>query len=64
MAKKKRARGLWSAKDINLLKRLFPATPTARIAAKMGRATDAVKKKAARMKLRKSKKYLRSLGRA
>ncbi len=63
MAKKKRARGLWSAKDINLLKRLFPATPTARIAAKMGRATDAVKKKAARMKLRKSKKYLRSLGR-
>lgn len=64
MAKKKRAKGLWSVKDTNLLIKLFPTTPTAKIAAKLGRATDAVKKKAARMKLSKSKKYLRTLGRA
>ena len=34
------------------------------IAKKLGRKVDAVKKKASRMKLKKSKKYLRSIGRA
>ena len=70
MAKKKKAarrkkapKGLWSKADVNLLKKLFPTTPTARIAAKLGRATDAVKKKASRMRLRKSKRYLMSIGR-
>jgi hypothetical protein len=63
-AAKKAAKGLWTKADINLLKRLFPSNPTSRIAAKLGRKTDAVKKKASRMKLRKSKKYLKSLGRA
>jgi len=60
---KKQAKGLWSKSDINLLKRLFAATPTAKIAAKLGRKTDAVKKKASRMGLSKSKSYLKSLGR-
>jgi hypothetical protein len=65
MAKKKKgAKGLWSKADINLLKRLFPTTPTAKIAKKLRRKTDAVKKKASRMGLCKSKKYLKSLGRA
>ncbi len=66
MAKKKRkkfVKGPWSKSDINLLKKLFPDNPTARIAAKLGRPLDAVKKKASRMRLRKSKKYLKSLGR-
>ncbi len=60
---KRRTKGLWSKNDINLLKRLFPATPTAKIAVKLGRKTDAVKKKASRMGLSKSKKYLKSIGR-
>lgn len=60
---KKQAKGLWSKSDINLLKRLFAATPTAQIAVKLGRKTDAVKKKASRMGLSKSKSYLKSLGR-
>ena len=65
MAKKKKLRkGLWTTKDLSLLKKLFPVTPTAKIAAKLGRKTDAVKKKASRMGLCKSKKYLKSLGRA
>jgi len=70
MAKKKKAkkrrlvRGAWSKSDINLLKKLFPNNPTAEIAARLGRPTDAVKKKASRMGLRKSKRYLKSLGRA
>jgi hypothetical protein len=64
MAKKKLLKGLWSKKDLNLLTKLFPATPTAKIAAKLGRPTDAVKKKASRMGLCKSKRYLKSLGRS
>ena len=70
MAKKKKAkrkrliRGAWSKSELNLLKKLFSNNPTAKIAARLGRPTDAVKKKASRMGLRKSKKYLRSLGRA
>ena len=63
-AKKKMTKGLWSKADINLLKKLFGNTPTAEIAKKLGRPTDAVKKKASRMGLRKSKKYMKTLGRA
>jgi len=62
--KKKVIKGLWSTREINLLKKLFLTNPTAQIAARLGRPLDAVKKKASRMKLRKSKKYLRSIGRA
>jgi len=63
-AKKKLTKGIWSKGDINMLKKLFANNPTAAIAAKLGRPTDAVKKKASRMGLRKSKKYMKSLGRA
>ena len=62
--RKKTVKGLWSKSEINLLKKLFSTNPTAAIAAELGRPVDAVKKKASRMKLRKSKKYLRSIGRA
>ncbi|MGA2071084.1 MAG: hypothetical protein ABSG97_07015 [Sedimentisphaerales bacterium] len=64
MAKKRSPRGQWSKGDLNLLKRLFPATATSKIAKKVGRKTDAVKKKASRMGLKKSKAYLRRIGRA
>jgi hypothetical protein len=70
MAKKKKApkkklkRGVWTKSDLATLKKLFPSNPTAAIAKKLGRPTDAVKKKASRMGLRKSKKYLKTLGRA
>jgi hypothetical protein len=64
MAKKKVVKGLWSKVDINTLARLFPKHATAEIATKLGRPTEAVKKKASRMGLRKSKGYMKSLGRA
>jgi len=64
MAKKRSPRGQWSKGDISMLKKLFPATATSKIAAKMGRKTDAVKKKASRMGLKKSKAYLKRIGRA
>lgn len=60
---KKLTKGLWTKSDISTLKKLFPNNPTAKIAEKLGRPTDAVKKKASRMGLRKSKKYMKSLGR-
>jgi hypothetical protein len=64
MAKKKPVKGLWSKDNIKLLRKLFPNHPTAAVAGKLGRPTEAVKKKASRMGLRKSRKYMKSLGRA
>ena len=71
MAKKKKAakrknlkKGPWLTREINLLKKSFSTTPTAEIARQLGRPLDAVKKKASRMKLRKSKRYLKSIGKA
>jgi len=63
-ARKKLIKGTWTKSEISLLKRLFPSNPTAQIAARLNRPTDAVKKKASRMGLRKSKSYLKKLGRA
>lgn len=63
-AKRKKAPKGWTKAEVNLLKKLFPTNPTSKIAAKLKRKTDAVKKKASRMGLRKSKKYLKTLGRA
>jgi len=64
MAKKKLVKGLWSKSEVSLLKKLFPNNPTTKVAAGLGRSTETVKKKASRMGLKKSKKYLKSLGRA
>lgn len=62
--KRGKAKAQWTTKETNLLKKLFPNTPTAKVASKVGRKTDAVKKKASRMGLKKSKAYLKKLGRA
>ena len=56
-------KGSWTRNDVKQLKRLFPDRPTAEVAAELGRPTEAVKKKASRMGLRKSRRYMRSLGR-
>ena len=71
MAKKKKTarrtkkkRGLWSKDDVKLLRKIFRNTSTADVAKQLGRPLDAVKKKASRMGLTKSKKYMKSLGRA
>ena len=65
IAKKRRAvKGVWTKDDIRLLKKEFPNNLTAEVAAKLGRKTDAVKKKASRMGISKTKRYLKSIGRA
>jgi hypothetical protein len=61
---KKKPHKLWTKAEVNLLKKLFPNNPTSKIAKKFGRKMDTVKKKAARIGLRKSKRYLKSIGRA
>ena len=61
--RKKLLKGPWTANDIKLLKKLFKNNPTAAVAAKLGRPTDAVKKKASRIGLRKAKSYMKTLGR-
>jgi hypothetical protein len=63
-AKKKLIKGLWTKSELSLLKKLFPNNPTAEVASKLKRPTDAVKKKASRMGLCKSKKYMKTLGRS
>ncbi|MBL7154711.1 MAG: hypothetical protein ISS79_13435 [Phycisphaerae bacterium] len=63
-AKKKLKKGLWTKSELALLKKMFGNNPTAKISAKLGRPNDAVKKKASRMGLRKSKRHMKSLGRA
>jgi len=59
----KRAKGLWTKSEVNTLRKMFPSNPTSKIAKRLGRNTDAVKKKASRLGLKKTKKYLKSLGR-
>ncbi len=67
MAKRKKSarkkRGTWASNDIKILKTLFGDRPTADVAERLGRPTEAVKKKASRMGLRKAKSYMMSLGR-
>jgi DNA-directed RNA polymerase specialized sigma24 family protein len=55
---------MWRPADIATLKRLFSENPTAKIAKRLGRSLDTVKKKASRMGLKKSKRYLKRIGRA
>jgi hypothetical protein len=64
MAKKKLTKGLWTKDDLKLMKGTFSNNPTADVAAKLGRPTEAVKKKASRMGLSKTKKYMKTLGRS
>jgi len=64
MARKKLVKGVWTRDDLKKLRSLFSSTATADVAAKLNRPTEAVKKKASRMGLKKSKRYMKSLGRA
>ena len=63
MAKKKKlVTGLWSMDEVKLLKELFPNRTTQEVADQLGRSSPSVRNKADKMGLKKSKKYLKSLG--
>jgi len=57
-------KGPWTKADLQLLKKMFANASTADVAKKLGRPLEAVKKKASRMCLTKSKKYMKKLGRS
>jgi DNA-binding Lrp family transcriptional regulator len=54
----------WTQQQIKILKSQFPGRPTAEIADLVGRSVEATKRKAARLGLKKSRKYLKSLNRS
>ena len=62
--KAKAKKGTWTKADLAKLKKLFGNNPTAKVAKQLGRGLDAVKKKASRMGLKKTKRYLKSIGRS
>ena len=64
MARKKLVKGVWTKDDLKMLRKMFSNTATADVAAKLNRPTEAVKKKASRMGLKKSKRYMKTLGRS
>jgi len=65
MAKRKKsARAAWSKDEVKSLKKLYPNKSTRQIADKLGRSLKAVQIKASKMGLKKSRKYLKRLGRA
>ncbi len=54
----------WTKTDKARLRRLYPTTRTYTVAYLLERPYDAVKKQASRMGIKKSKRYMKSLGRA
>jgi hypothetical protein len=56
-------KGTWTNDDLKVLKGNFKDQRTSEIAKELGRPVDAVKKKASRMGLRKSRRHMRTLGR-
>jgi hypothetical protein len=64
MAKTTLKKGAWTKADLQLLKKMFANSSTAAVAKKLGRPLEPVKKKASRMNLVKSKKYMKTLGRS
>ncbi len=66
MAKRKKSKmvkGTWSKDEVKKLKKIFRNNPTKKVAKELNRPLDAVKKKASRIGLTKTKKYLKTLGR-
>ena len=64
MAKKKKtAQKDWAKTEITLLRKLFANNSTAKVAARLKRTVSSVQHKAGRLKLKKTKKYLKSIGR-
>ena len=63
MAKKKVKLGIWTKKEVQLLKKEFPNNSCEKVANKLSRPFYAVKRKAYRLGIYKTKRYLKSIGR-
>jgi len=53
----------WEQKETKMLKKIYGSQPNSKIAGLLKRTPKAVERKAAKMKLFKTKKYLLTLGR-
>ena len=63
MAKRKKAtRSEWSKDELRMLKKLFRNTSTKEVAEALGRSATSVQAKASALGLKKTKKYLKSVG--
>jgi len=64
MAKRKRTqvKGRWSADEVRLLKKTYRNRSTKEVAAELNRSARSVSAKAFALSLRKTKKYLKSMG--
>ena len=56
--------GDWSRDEVKLLKKVFRNRSTREVAEQLGRSISSVSAKASALGLRKTKKYLKSIGRA
>ncbi len=63
MAKQKPKAGEWSKDEVKLLKQMFRSSSTGEVAKKLGRSAPSVQAKASKLGLKKTKKYLKSIGR-
>ena len=64
MAKRKQKAGAWSKDEVKRLKKMFRNTSTKEVAEKLGRAEKSVQAKATKLGLKKTRKYLKSIGKA
>ena len=64
MAKRKLKSGVWSKDELKQLKQMFRSTSTKQVAEKLGRNEKSVQAKASKLGLKKTKKYLKSIGKA
>ncbi len=66
MARRKRrgVRGRWSKEEVKRLKKLFRNAKSSDVAAKLGRSVASMQSKASELGLRKTKKHLKSIGKA
>ncbi len=63
MAKgKKLVTGVFSKNEVKILKKMFRNTSTKEVAAELNRKTKSVEAKASQLGLKKTKKYLKSMG--
>ena len=64
MAKRKQKAGVWSKDEVKLLRQMFRSTSTKDVADKLGRAVKSVQAKASALGIKKTRKYLKSIGKA
>jgi len=63
MAKmKKLVTGVFSKNEVKILKKIFRSTSTKEVASKLNRKMKSVEVKASKLGLKKTKKYLKSVG--